>query len=210
MKIFIIYLCISLPMLAFAQPCPQIVQKSGFVVIRQSKTYDTEPPYIRNGVVEYPPVEPNVHRIIDFIPSDSVTTDRPLSYWIERGETFPAAYVLYHEYAVRWLVQRKCGLRFDAIDLDDNPIRPKVGKNGVPLYEIAGVKNDRLYYIIYYLDALWYKILLTPQDKKHMMFQKYSMLPQEGDSPCFSLLKILDYHADAQFHDKRLIEYKLP
>ncbi|MBW8684771.1 hypothetical protein [Chitinophaga rhizophila] len=210
MKILIIYLFLSLPMLAYAQPCPQIVQKSGFVVISQSKEQDTERPYIRDGVVEYPPVEPDINRIMFFIPSDSVTTDRPLSYWIKRREVFPAAYVLYYERALRRVVKEKCGLIFESIDLHHDPARPKVGKNGVPLYEMAGVKKGRVYYRIYYLDALWYKILLTAQDKKQMMFGMSPPLPKEGDSPFFSLLKILDYQADAQLNDKSLIEYKLP
>lgn len=211
MKALIVVILATLPSLLYAQECPVSVRKSGYIVIRQSKVDDTAALKILNGRLQYP-VEPyDIIHITRFIPSDSISLERPLSYWIERGETFPSVFVLWEEWGVGKILNKRCNISFKSRDLIYRSSRPLVGINEVKLYHIKGAKDDQWYYRIYAMDAEWFFFNLSQEEKMLISFRDLMRpaIPREEQTLFFAFKKLLAYSTDINLTDSRLLEYKM-
>lgn len=212
MKTIIIILLCSVPLLSQAQNCPKSVRKSGYVIIPQSKTSDTLAPLIKSGKLIYP-AEPYDIRIgLRFVPSDSISAAKPLSYWIKKGENFPAIYVLWEERGLRRVLKDLgCDKPFVFLDPVGEGIQPEVRKEKLKFYQMDEAENQHWYYQIYFLDAQWQTMELSEELKKNIGFGNRMVppVPAEGNTSFFALEKVLTYTTDTYFKDQRLREYKI-
>lgn len=207
MRILILIILATFPLPAFSQECPVSIRKSGYIIVRS----DTSRPVIRDDKVVYIYNYNCRPLTFPFVPTDSVTYQRPLSYWIERHETCPAVYITWREDGLRRILEDRCDITFKALDLVSDCPRPQVVAGKVKVYYMRDAEGHDRYYRIYFLDAEWAFLSLSPYDKQTFYFgsEMWPAVPVEGKTPCFTLEKVLEYRADANFEDKRLIEYKL-
>lgn len=201
-----------LPLFVTGQNCPSVKTVAGYVVIQLSKKFDTVMIHANNKDNGYlmPAYHPSRTWVV-FVPQDSITSSRPLSFWIDNESTLPALYSLWNEGALRRVLNERCGIRYRSLDLTYAYPYPQASTAQVTLYELDGAEKEKWYYLIYYLKADWWYTLLTEADKKQFTFGSNinPAPPDTGATPYFGIKEVLEYTIEASFEDARLHPYQL-
>jgi hypothetical protein len=147
--IFLVNLLFNLKL--HSQNCIDTVKIKGYYVVKMIASEFT-PKVKKNGKKTIVQSRMDVHIDPSFIPCDSISDKRPLSYWINHFfDDTNKAFISCERVGIKYLLAKECSLQ--AVN---NTCRFPVLKSKI-LYQTTNLNTGDVFEI-YYLDAYWAKL----------------------------------------------------
>lgn len=150
MKRIIIILLLTASQQLIAQNCIDTVRVKGFYIVKK-RASEQNPTVTRNG--EVTTIETNIDTHVDpsFVPCDSISKQKPLSYWLNHFfDDATQVFVSCKQFRVKSFVSKEC-----IQEKSDICLFPALKPSN--FYQTTNLNTGDIFEI-YYLDAYWGRI----------------------------------------------------
>lgn len=206
--LFVMFSLVALQQLS-AQSCIDTVHVQGYYIIKRQAN-EIQPKITREGnttILEQPI---DVHYDPSFVPCDSISKERPLSYWLNHFfDDTKQVFISCRRFSVKDFVPKEC---LSELKSSNDTCNFPVLKTKT-LYQTTNLNTGDVFEI-YYLDAYWTKVKVKKDSPEADMIPskiaQRCISPSVSEFDLYSFIKADKVNKNPQIKDKYIKEWKAP